>query len=95
MTLDGTISSRWRKSSRSIGNGQCIEAASLTDGRLAVRDSTDRSGPIILLSQREWLAFIKEIKGSQPGLLCAFQVVLLQKNLQRLAYVAFPQLSDS
>lgn len=47
--LDEIIALRWRKSTRSIGNGQCVEAARLTDGRLAVRDSVDTSGATIIL----------------------------------------------
>jgi len=67
MPLDEIISLRWRKSTRSIGNGQCVEAARLTDGRLVVRDSTDMSSPMILFTRRRWLAFIDEIKGGVSG----------------------------
>jgi hypothetical protein len=67
MPLDEAIPLRWRKSTRSIGNGQCVEAASLTDGSLAVRDSTDTSGPTILVTRNGWLTFVSEIKGSGSG----------------------------
>ena len=45
---------RWRRSSYSSGNGTCVEVAYLAAewrGTLAVgvRDSKDRSGPVLLL----------------------------------------------
>ena len=46
----------WRKSSYSAANG-CVEVASLGD-QIAVRDSKDRSGPLLLFSQMEWEAFL-------------------------------------
>jgi hypothetical protein len=46
----------WRKSSRSA-SGNCVEVASI--GRhFAVRDSKDRSGPILLFTRDEWAAFV-------------------------------------
>ncbi|HEY7276338.1 MAG TPA: DUF397 domain-containing protein [Trebonia sp.] len=60
--VDGVGSSDWRKSTRSIGNGQCVEAAKMADGRLAMRDSTDKAGPVILQSPGEWLNFLRAIK---------------------------------
>jgi hypothetical protein len=52
----------WRKSSKSIANGQCLEAASLAHGRVAVRDSVNKSGPVVTFASREWLEFIKGVK---------------------------------
>ncbi|MGH3299625.1 MAG: DUF397 domain-containing protein [Trebonia sp.] len=60
--VDGAGSLTWRKSTRSIGNGQCVEAARTADGWLAMRDSTDTTGPIIVLSQGEWSSFLRKIK---------------------------------
>jgi hypothetical protein len=62
------VSSAWRKSTRSIGNGQCIEAAQLADGRLAMRDSTDEAGPAILLAEAAWHLFLKKVKADQIGI---------------------------
>jgi Domain of unknown function (DUF397) len=63
MPLDMIIASRWRKSARSIGNGQCVEAATLANGHLAIRDSMDTSGPVILFTEKGWRAFVLGIKG--------------------------------
>jgi Domain of unknown function (DUF397) len=47
---------RWFKSSYSGGNG-CVEVAVGRD-RVAVRDSKDRGGPILLFTSDEWKAFL-------------------------------------
>jgi hypothetical protein len=52
----------WRKSTRSIANGQCVEAATLADGRLVVRDSVNKCGPMATFTVNNWRTFIKEIK---------------------------------
>lgn len=57
------ISQNWRKSTRSIGNGQCVEVARLTDGFLIVRDSMDQPGPTIRFSPAKWHIFLAGIKG--------------------------------
>jgi Domain of unknown function (DUF397) len=64
----------WRKSARSIGNGQCVQAARAPDGRLAVRDSADRLGAVILFAPGRWRDFLRGIKSrygntesEQPG----------------------------
>jgi hypothetical protein len=46
----------WRKSSRSGANG-CVEVAVVGD-RVAVRDSKDPGGPVLLFSAHEWAAFL-------------------------------------
>src|ERR1039457_7466698 len=47
----------WRKSTHSYGNGDCVEAAPLSDG-MAVRDSKDKAGPILLFTSSEWRGFV-------------------------------------
>jgi hypothetical protein len=46
----------WRKSTRSGTNG-CVEVAFVED-KVAVRDSKDRGGPVLLFTAHEWEAFI-------------------------------------
>jgi len=48
---------QWRVSSHSSGTGSCVELAALTDGHVAVRDSTDRTRPALVFDTAEWQAF--------------------------------------
>jgi hypothetical protein len=52
----------WRKSSWSNANG-CVEVA-FVQGRVAVRDSKDRTGPVLLFTSHEWDAFLR---GARDG----------------------------
>jgi hypothetical protein len=47
----------WRKSTRSGMNG-CVEMAFIDGGRVAIRDSKDRQGPVLVFTPVEWRAFI-------------------------------------
>jgi hypothetical protein len=53
---------RWRKSSFSGSNGDCIEVASLAGGHVGVRDSKKTSGPCLLFSPDTWAAFLNDIR---------------------------------
>ncbi|MFJ6195625.1 DUF397 domain-containing protein [Micromonospora sp. NPDC092111] len=46
----------WRKSSHSGDEGACVELAPLPD-RIAVRDSKDPTGPVLLFPPAAWAAF--------------------------------------
>jgi hypothetical protein len=46
----------WRKSTSSGTNG-CVEVAFVGD-QVAIRDSKDRSGPVLQFTYREWEAFL-------------------------------------
>ena len=50
----------WRKSTRS-GNNGCVEVAFVED-RVAVRDSKDRSGPVLVFTAHEWEAFVGGVR---------------------------------
>jgi hypothetical protein len=55
------MESNWRKSSYSGSNGgECIEVASAH--AIQVRDTTDRSGPMLAFTAVAWSAFIAAIK---------------------------------
>jgi uncharacterized protein DUF397 len=53
----------WRKSTYSSSTGQnCVEVSTSLFGIVAVRDSTDPSGPKLLLSPSEWRSFLGRLK---------------------------------
>lgn len=47
----------WLKAQSSTYNGQCIEIASTAD-KIAMRDSKDPNGPILVYSPAEFRAFL-------------------------------------
>jgi hypothetical protein len=47
----------WQKASASTSYGQCVELASAADG-IAMRDSKDPDGPILLYTRAEFKAFL-------------------------------------
>jgi hypothetical protein len=57
----------WRKSSYSGGNGGgCIEVGAHEQGggRVLVRDTKDRTGPVLRLSPAAWLEFVGQVKSA-------------------------------
>jgi Domain of unknown function (DUF397) len=60
---------QWRKSSYSGSNGGgCVEVARNLPGVVAVRDSKDRSGPVLAFTAEEWQAFADEVKAGRLDL---------------------------
>lgn len=56
----------WRKSARSGGQGgACVEVADLPGGGVAVRDSKDQAGPMLMFTPEEWQAFIGGVKDGE------------------------------
>jgi hypothetical protein len=53
----------WRKSSHSSNNG-CIEVARSGD-QIAVRDSKDPSGPVLVFTTHEWRAFVNGVRDGE------------------------------
>lgn len=50
----------WRKSTRSAGNGNCVETAETSAG-MAVRDSKDPNGPVLRFDREAWQTFIGNV----------------------------------
>ncbi len=55
----------WRKSHHSNPSGNCVEVAELADGRIAVRNSRQPSGPALIYTRGEMAAFIEGAKGGE------------------------------
>jgi hypothetical protein len=52
------IAKSWFKSSESTGYNNCVETQMYTDGSVDVRDSKDKSGPVLHYTADEWNAFL-------------------------------------
>jgi hypothetical protein len=53
---------QWRKASRSNGQGQCVEVASNLTQVVAVRDSKDPEGPVLVVDPAAFVAFTRSVK---------------------------------
>lgn len=51
-------SARWFTSSRSGTAGLCVEVAFMDARRVAVRDSKNPAGPVLLFTDVEWTTFV-------------------------------------
>jgi uncharacterized protein DUF397 len=55
----------WKKSSQSMGNGNCVEVQMLGDGGARVRDSKNPGSPVLTFTPAEWAAFIGGAKNGE------------------------------
>lgn len=56
----------WQKSSLSTYNGNCVEVARLSGGRVGVRDTKDQgTGPILQFTQNEWNLFLDRARAGE------------------------------
>lgn len=58
-------SATWRKSTHSGQIGNCVEAAALDSGEVALRNSRYPSGPALIFSRSEMAAFVASTKGGE------------------------------
>lgn len=57
------VATIWRKSRRSNGSGNCVEVAARGERQhVAVRDSKDPSGPVLILEPDDWNSLIARVK---------------------------------
>ena len=54
----------WRTSSFSNNGGACVQVADNLSGIVAIRDSKDRSGPVLLLTASQWREFITTLRAN-------------------------------
>jgi Domain of unknown function (DUF397) len=60
------LAANWRKASRSVGNGACVEVGSASS-RVLVRDSVNPAGAAIAYAPEAWLSFIDSMKAGALG----------------------------
>lgn len=54
----------WFKSTRSGNNGACVEVRHRGEA-IDVRDTKDRSGPVLTFTPDEWAAFVGGVKDGE------------------------------
>jgi hypothetical protein len=68
---------RWKKSTRSAGNGACVEVAfiagvvaseGVSSEVVAVRDSKDSEGPVLQFGSTAWQGFVASVRQDRFGL---------------------------
>ena len=64
--MEAMTDPRWRKSSFSDNGGNCAEVADDMHCVL-VRDSQDRTGPVLRFTPQAWLRFTGQAKAGQRG----------------------------
>ncbi|QKW24220.1 DUF397 domain-containing protein [Kitasatospora sp. NA04385] len=63
--IDSACAGPWIKAKISEGQGQCAEAKDLPGSRVAVRQSTDPTGPALIFTRDEFAAFLTGAKAGE------------------------------
>ncbi|WP_280437849.1 DUF397 domain-containing protein [Nocardia carnea] len=58
---------QWFKSSKSSGQGDCVEVAFLDGETVGVRDSKDPTGPALVFGAAEWAGFLTGLAADGVG----------------------------
>ena len=66
-SMASEISGPWVKSTYSGPQGNCVEIAYLTAGRVAVRSSRHPAGPALVFTSAEWDAFLRGAREGEFG----------------------------
>lgn len=59
------VGAGWRKATYSNGSGACVEVGQTPARVVAVRDTTDRGGPTLIVSPDTWRAFTARVRDDQ------------------------------
>ncbi|MEO3765994.1 DUF397 domain-containing protein [Streptomyces sp. B8F3] len=59
----------WQKPWSGTNGGSCVEAKRLPDGSVALRQSTDPTGPALVYTREEMIAFLEGAKDGQADYL--------------------------
>ncbi|AZM50041.1 DUF397 domain-containing protein [Streptomyces sp. WAC 06738] len=59
----------WQKPWSGTNGGSCVEAKRLPDGSVALRQSTDPTGPALVYTREEMVAFLQGAKDGQADYL--------------------------
>ncbi|GAA0954331.1 hypothetical protein GCM10009560_78190 [Nonomuraea longicatena] len=59
------VTPTWRKSRFCNGNSACVEFARLADGNVALRDSKQQDGPVLVFTPEEWTAFVAGVRDGE------------------------------
>jgi hypothetical protein len=60
----GAIDQNWRKSSYSGNGAECVEVATRYPGTIAVRDSKDPHGPVLVTTTDGWAGLTARLQAT-------------------------------
>ena len=55
----------WHKSSHSSQDGNCVEVAANLPGVVAIRDSKDPDGPVLVVASEQWRGFVSALRSAR------------------------------